>query len=806
MAGHSALALLCCLLVIPATLGSEVIDAKNLHADLQEKWWFDWGAVESHATSAAGQLQDHATSAAESAAQLMTDAHADVQNNDMYKQAHATVKGAATHVQNNNIFQSAMNAAKDLQGKIDGIKDDVVKGLASSTGLCDQLRDALHSSQADIKKAISDANVHSMSMDDLSSTGPNCLNIVEAKVRESISNKLPAWLRVQVLAQKAVEYLAAKTSSEGCSSDAGIEGIKSGEMEDRQLSKICPPSRTVYAESVKVGGNSASLSNRPASRPVILSQYSIFGYALFSEHSSGSIGLALPALVLGSAGLAFALKRKLSARREAAALALDEAHRFVIYGWKPALAVSWLQNAIAGDCAPGSSDNSASTYCPILPTVLMNGADGIGVGWSTNIPNYNPREIIRFGFAILKIAWTFDPSPSETAVFLQLGAAITALTGKIETMTVSTQDTQSAIKKIEAKQEEMATNWTLGPYDATWGAQPATKADVVMIVQKSITEIIAPAVMSLTDKLANRCNLITEEIRAMAIRMAWMETDVLKFQQAFQASLKDGKFAKFYKMKDVRTPDEVHRDNLTAEEIKSIEQSGWSWRTEKGIQKPDGTYTPDVSQWWFAEGRYWIGWGSKEHRSKIAKMQAKEEEEKRAAGERGEKRAAEADAEDDAFTGSQGGGPPDKWWTDKFGNTPQFSQFQGVSRGTASSQSAAGVRGGAASSQSAPASFTSSGNQPTPGIPPRQTQAPNTTAQTRKPQQRKKQKPQANPSHPKLPMMQKPRRQQKQKPSRQQYSSYEQEGVYAATCQCRCYEQQMPHPQAEEEESDHSDT
>ncbi|CAE8614335.1 unnamed protein product, partial [Polarella glacialis] len=34
-------------------------------------------------------------------------------------------------------------------------------------------------------------------------------------------------------------------------------------------------------------------------------------------------------------------------------------------------------------------------YCPILPTVLMNGADGIGVGWSTNIPNYNPREIIR---------------------------------------------------------------------------------------------------------------------------------------------------------------------------------------------------------------------------------------------------------------------------------------------------------------------------------------------------------------------------------------------------------------------------
>jgi DNA topoisomerase-2 len=36
-----------------------------------------------------------------------------------------------------------------------------------------------------------------------------------------------------------------------------------------------------------------------------------------------------------------------------------------------------------------------SWYCPILPTVLVNGADGIGVGWSTFIPNYNPRDLIR---------------------------------------------------------------------------------------------------------------------------------------------------------------------------------------------------------------------------------------------------------------------------------------------------------------------------------------------------------------------------------------------------------------------------
>jgi len=31
---------------------------------------------------------------------------------------------------------------------------------------------------------------------------------------------------------------------------------------------------------------------------------------------------------------------------------------------------------------------------PILPTVLVNGAEGIGTGWSTSIPNYNPHDIV----------------------------------------------------------------------------------------------------------------------------------------------------------------------------------------------------------------------------------------------------------------------------------------------------------------------------------------------------------------------------------------------------------------------------
>lgn len=34
-------------------------------------------------------------------------------------------------------------------------------------------------------------------------------------------------------------------------------------------------------------------------------------------------------------------------------------------------------------------------YIPIIPMLLVNGADGIGTGWMTKIPNYNPREIVK---------------------------------------------------------------------------------------------------------------------------------------------------------------------------------------------------------------------------------------------------------------------------------------------------------------------------------------------------------------------------------------------------------------------------
>ena len=34
-------------------------------------------------------------------------------------------------------------------------------------------------------------------------------------------------------------------------------------------------------------------------------------------------------------------------------------------------------------------------YLPILLMILVNGGEGVSVGWSTKIPSYNPRDIVR---------------------------------------------------------------------------------------------------------------------------------------------------------------------------------------------------------------------------------------------------------------------------------------------------------------------------------------------------------------------------------------------------------------------------
>ncbi|KAL2869738.1 DNA topoisomerase 2 [Aspergillus lucknowensis] len=45
-------------------------------------------------------------------------------------------------------------------------------------------------------------------------------------------------------------------------------------------------------------------------------------------------------------------------------------------------------------CVDDGKTIEPEMYVPVVPMVLINGADGIGTGWSSTIPNYNPEDIV----------------------------------------------------------------------------------------------------------------------------------------------------------------------------------------------------------------------------------------------------------------------------------------------------------------------------------------------------------------------------------------------------------------------------
>lgn len=61
-------------------------------------------------------------------------------------------------------------------------------------------------------------------------------------------------------------------------------------------------------------------------------------------------------------------------------------------------------------------------YIPIIPMVLVNGAEGIGTGWACKIPNYDVREIVNNINRMLNLQ---DPLPmvNRLNIFLTFDVA-----------------------------------------------------------------------------------------------------------------------------------------------------------------------------------------------------------------------------------------------------------------------------------------------------------------------------------------------------------------------------------------------
>ncbi|KAG8528188.1 DNA topoisomerase 2 [Bacidia gigantensis] len=62
-------------------------------------------------------------------------------------------------------------------------------------------------------------------------------------------------------------------------------------------------------------------------------------------------------------------------------------------------------------------------YVPVVPMVLLNGADGIGTGWSTSIPNYNPEDVVEN----LMLMMDGEPMKPMTPWFRDFKGAVTQI-------------------------------------------------------------------------------------------------------------------------------------------------------------------------------------------------------------------------------------------------------------------------------------------------------------------------------------------------------------------------------------------
>ena len=61
----------------------------------------------------------------------------------------------------------------------------------------------------------------------------------------------------------------------------------------------------------------------------------------------------------------------------------------------------------------------------MIPTVLANGCEGIGTGYSTTVPNYNPREIVA---NIRRLMKGLEPTPMVSCSRLWLDPLVTSKT------------------------------------------------------------------------------------------------------------------------------------------------------------------------------------------------------------------------------------------------------------------------------------------------------------------------------------------------------------------------------------------
>ncbi len=110
-------------------------------------------------------------------------------------------------------------------------------------------------------------------------------------------------------------------------------------------------------------------------------------------------------------------------------------------------------------------------YTPILPMVLVNGGEGIGTGWSTSIPNYNPADLCEALTTLLDCSSADGELEDLDGIKIRLAERLhpwyRGFTGKVEQIAADKYRVSGTWRKVDAETLEI-TELPLGTWTQSY--------------------------------------------------------------------------------------------------------------------------------------------------------------------------------------------------------------------------------------------------------------------------------------------------------------------------------------------------
>merc|ERR1712228_79683 len=180
-----------------------------------------------------------------------------------------------------------------VSDKLKEFKDQAIKKVSESTGLCDKMRPAFEKAETQIEQDLKDQNVHPLDFDD-GEGGGKCIATVEADVDKRLTEAASSvGLGDSDATKSVVKWLTGTVASGACASQTGLEHLQLSSY----LDGVCPRTSTLFT---------------------------VFGHPVGLVNDRPTLGLVAPLFFLSFAFAAVLFRRRRGQETGLVAAGMDE--------------------------------------------------------------------------------------------------------------------------------------------------------------------------------------------------------------------------------------------------------------------------------------------------------------------------------------------------------------------------------------------------------------------------------------------------------------------------------------------------